>query len=221
MYILDYFIAVSDLLVPDKREPNIIAFNDGLVGNTAQLHTNLFSTYKNAQFAITAWSAGTYSRNALVRYGKSVFISSVSRNTDEPSFSDNWVLVSDNYLGTDFRLSIRGEKLILEYALNTWFETTFRQPTAVSDIYITTNTILNDIFRVGQNELSSSKVSTLRSTELVGNAYTFTAQYNLTIHIPVAVYDALATTADARESIVRNFADKYINAGLLYNIVTY
>lgn len=221
MYVLDYLIAIQDLLVPDKRTDNIVAFNNGLVGNTSQLHINLFSTYKNANFSLTEWSAGTYVRNYLVRYGKSIYISAIAGNTDEPTFTDNWVLVSENYLGSDFRLAIRGEKLILEYALNVWFETTFRQPPSVSDIYITTNTILNDVFRVGDTEFASSKVSDLRSTELVGNSYTFSAQYNMTIHVPTAVYNALATTTDAREAIFRNFADRYVNAGLTYNIITY
>jgi len=115
-----------------------------------------------------------------------------------------------------------GEKLNLEFALNTWFDTVFRQPPAVSDIYLVTNAIaVSPVFRVGASELESTSVYSNISTELVINDYTFTDEYNLSIMVPVAVYNALGSTNDIRDSIIRNFADKYVNAGITYDIITY
>jgi hypothetical protein len=219
MYSLDYNITVDSLNVPDKRTEKTTAFNKGLVAQVSNLHTQLFETYKNYTL-VAVWSAGTYNRADLVRYGKSIF-QAQETTTSEPTFSDAWLLVSNNYLGNDFRLKIRGEKLNLEYALNTWFDTVFRQPPLVSDIYIETNSVSSNVFIVGLSEDESSSVSSIISSEFVINSYTFTDQYNLSIKVPVAVYNALAATNDIRDSIIRNFADKYINAGLTYDIITY
>lgn len=222
MYLLNFDIAVQDLLVPDKRTPKTVALNKGLVAVISTLQDNIINTYKNANLSLTAWDGSPIDRNQNVLYGKSVFQSQVDANVSEPTFSDTWVPITDNYLGNDFRLAIRGERLILEYALNVWFETVFRQPPLQSDIYTTTNTILAvPVFRVGITEDESSDVYSNTSSELVINAYSFTNQYNMAIYIPVAVFNALGVNDNIRETIVRSFADKYINVGITYQIITY
>jgi hypothetical protein len=222
MYQIDYNTTIENLLVPDKRTPKTVAFNTALVQDVANNHTLLFSKYRDYNI-LPIWTAGTYAKNELVRYGKSIFQSVEGSNTTEPTYSDKWRLVSDNFLGSDFRLSIRGEKLNLEYALNIWFGSMFRQPSAgVSDIFLATNPITPiSVFRVGINEFESSKVFADTSSELVINSYTFTSQFNLSINVPVALFNTLGATNAIRESIVRNFADKYINAGLTYTCITY
>ena len=221
MYQIDYDVAVENLIVPDKRQPIMVALNKVLAKTVSVSHDMLFNTYKSGAI-LPNWIAGSYAKGYRVRYGNSIFQSDIDSNTDEPTFSNNWILVTDNFLGNDFRLSIRGEKLNLEYALNYWFNTIFRQPPLVSDIYLTTNEVLTvSVFRVGISENESSKVYANTSSELIVNNYTFLNQYNLTINIPIVTYNSLALTDDARNSIVRSFADKYINAGITYIINTY
>jgi hypothetical protein len=222
MYNIDYNKTIENLLVPDKRNKKIVAFNKALVSDVANNHNLLFSKYKDFQI-LPIWTAGTYAKNELVKYGKSIFQSIENGNTTEPTFSNKWRLVSENFLGSDFRLEIRGEKLNLEYALNTWFGTVFRQPNiGISDIYLITNTVSPiNVFRVGANEFESSKVFLNMSDEFVINYYDFSIQYNLTINVPLAFYNTLGSTNEIRNSIIRNFADKYINAGLTYQIITY
>jgi hypothetical protein len=221
MYILDYFVKVQEALTPDKRQPKQVAFQKGLVSDIDNLHTQLFSTYKNYQI-LPIWTAGTYNRKDLVRYGKSIFQSNIDLNTSVPSFDNNWNLLNNNFLGNDFRIAIRGEKLILEYALNIWFDTVFRQPPFVSDIFINTNTTFAiDPFRVGTSEFESSGVYSDISSELVVNSYSFTTQFNLFINVPIAFFNSLGVTNNIRESIIKSFADKYISAGITYQIITY
>lgn len=219
MYSVEYNQKVIETLVPDKRQPKTVAFLQQLVKEVSVNHNQLFNIYKNYQSA-SVWSAGTYSRYSVVRYAKSIYIAAQA-TSDEPTYSANWILVSPNFMGNDMRLAIRGEKLNLEYALNTWFNTTFKQPPLVSDIYITTNTIIDQIFRVGSIENDCSSVYKDVSSEFVINSYSFTNQYNLTINVPLSVYNALGATNDIRTSIIRNFADLYISAGITYNITTY
>lgn len=223
MYDVNYNTAIENLLVPDKRTKKTLAFNIALALGIANNHNLLFNVYKNYNI-ISNWnSALTYSKNDLVKYGKSIFQSIEDGNTTRPTNIDKWRLVSENFLGSDFRLSITGEKLNLEYAINTWFGSTFRQPSVgISDIYLTTNNIIDlPVFRVGINEFESTAVRTDTSDQFVINSYTFTTQYNLTINVPIALFNSLGTTNEIRTSIVRAFADKYINAGLTYKIQTY
>lgn len=219
MYNVDYNQKVIETLVPDKRQPKTVAFLQQLAKEVSANHNQLFTIYKSYQLA-SVWSAGTYTRYSVVRYAKSIYIAA-ENTSDEPTFSNAWILVSPNFMGNDMRLAIRGEKLNLEFALNTWFNTTFKQPPLVSDIYLTTNTIIDRIFRVGSIESDCSKVYNDVSSEFVINSYSFTDQFNLTINIPLAVYNALGATNDIRTSIIRNFADLYISAGITYNITTY
>jgi hypothetical protein len=222
MYNLDYNTTIESLLVPDKRTKKTVAFNKSLVAGIANNHDLLFSTYKDYTI-LPNWTAGTYAKNALVKYGKSIFQSVESSNTTQPTQSDKWILVSDNFLGSDFRLSITGSKLNLEHALNVWFGTVFRQPSAGnSDIYLITNNIVPiPVFRVGINEFESTAVGTNTSEQLVINSYSFLTQYNLSINVPSALFLSLGTTNEVRNSIIRSFADKYINAGLTYQIIPY
>jgi hypothetical protein len=222
MYDVNYNTTIESLLVPDKRTKKTVAFNSALVAETANNHDILFTIYKDYSVSPN-WTAGTYARNQLVKYNKSIFQSVENGNTTEPTQSDKWRLVSENFLGSDFRLSITGSKLNLEYALNTWFGSTFRQPSVGnSDIYLTTNNILPiPIFRVGLTEIESTSVGTLTSSQLIVDSYSFATQYNITINIPTALYTSLGTTNDIRNSVVRSFADKYINAGLTYTLTIY
>lgn len=211
---------VIDFLVPDKRKPRIIAYNQALTKSVSDNHDWIFDRFKTPQF-IAEWSAGSYSRRDAVKYGKSVFVA-VADTTGEPTYSDDWLLVSDNFLGADFRLKIRNEKIIFEYAINTWFGTTFRQPSGGnSDIYFTTNTIQVDAFIVGAKEKESSTVYSNRSTEYIVNDYTFAQQYNFTVNVPISFFNTLGTDDDIRESIIRNFVDRHVAAGIIYNVVTY
>ena len=222
MYNVNYNTTIENLLVPDKRTKKTVAFNSALVAEVANNHNILFTTYKDYSI-FPNWALGTYAKNDLVKYGKSIFQSVESGNTTEPTLSEKWRLVSENFLGSDFRLSITGSKLNLEYALNIWFGSVFRQPKiGISDIYLTTNNIASiPIFRVGINEIESTAVGANASDQLIVNSYSFATEYNLTINVPSALFASLGTTNEIRNSIIQSFADKYINAGLTYQIQTY
>lgn len=219
MYSIDYNQKVIETLTPDKRQPKTTAYLQQLAKEVSVNHNQLFSIYKQYNLSST-WEAGSYPINSVVRYGKSIY-AAVENTTDEPSYSNAWIMVSPNFMGNDFRLAITGEKLVLEYALNLWFNTAFRQLPALSDIYLKTNTIADSVFFVGHSEFESSKIYLNISSEFIINDYSFTDQYNLTIFVPIAVFNALGTTNEIRTSIIRSFADLYISAGITYNILTY
>lgn len=222
MYILDYKKIIENINVPDKRTPVHSAWLNALAGSEIQrMHDSLFITYKQYSSALN-WVAGPYTKGQVVNYNKAIFQSLENNNLDNPSNSEKWTLVSESFLGTDFRLNIKGETLILEYAINTWFGTMFRQPPYVSEIFFKTNrTLPLNVFRISKTERNSSIVYSNKSNEFVINGYSFAEQYNSDLNVPLSFYNSLGLDNQVRESIIRSFVNKYINAGLTYKIVTY
>ncbi len=148
-----------------------------------------------------------------------------------------WVKVQQNFIGAAERANYSCQKIIYEYALNKWFNTTFRQPVSgTSDIYIETNTVDdNGFYFYSTNYESYFLPVTVRTTiSRTMSKYfyppaAFTPQYDFSIFIPVADYNALNSdfpvsagynTAN-RDSLVRGFADLLCPAGAFYSIITY
>lgn len=125
------------------------------------------------------------------------------------------------------RLKYNGEKIVLEYALNTRFGGTFRQPPLVSDIYTTNIAAVEVGFLIGSTAPNSS---TIGYTEDYGNSFQLTVldavglgqslRYgnNFTINIPSALYTPIGATNTERNAIITDFVKKYIPIGLKFTI---
>lgn len=220
IYDIDFEGFSEQMLPVDKRTTRTIAWLKALLSPIQYLRDLFFGSYRTGSDA-PLYTAGTYAKYARVRYNKIVYESLKAGNTDLPTVTASWKIVQQNFIGLSERVLYNGQKLTLEYAMNTWFGTTFRQPNNQSDIYITNNTLAIPVFRVARIESGSSVVFNDYSSELVINNYSFAVQFNFTINCPVAVYNALDAVAANREKIFRSFVDKYVPAGITYNIVTY
>ena len=218
---VDYDALIIALLVPDKRTTNTVAWNEALVDSTANEHSIIFDYYKQGLIA-PFWSATTYNIGDIVRYGKSTWQNTLSGNTVAPSTNNSWALVAENFIGVDDRILFTGEKLTLEYALNKWFDTTFRQPNLVSDIYITTNTNTESTFIIGNFDDESSLMGNETSSEYVTNSYVNVAAFNnMIIWVPITKLSTLGTTLADQKNTVRMFGDKYVAAGIIYDVQSY
>ena len=193
------------------------------VANQLQmLSDDMFITYKTFQSQPEYDNMTTYVLNDVVKYNKAIYRSLIDNNTYVPDNYNYWLVISPNYLGVDTRLSFNSTKIMLEYALNLWFDTTYVDNPGVSEIYITLNNTLKQTpFILGKTEFKSSKVSTIGSDSFIGLDYDLNVYNGFTIHIPIAVYNALGSTDIERESTVRAFANKYVNIGIFYDIQTY
>ena len=217
-----------DLLPPDKRDTQPLSIVRALLKPLQYCRDLVFDSYKTGATA-PVWVAGTYHQFDQVQYQKGVWQALVT-TTAAPSTPD-WMLIQPNFIGIDERAQYNGTKLLFEWALNRWFKTMFRQPTTFnaapdyylpkSDIFLTTNTLLINVFRVGLLEDESSSVGLLDSSEYVYDNFAFTNTTSLSINVPVAVWTALSTVSADRDNIIRNFADKYVTAGIIYDIITY
>jgi hypothetical protein len=161
-----------------------------------------------------------------------------------------WVRVSPNFIGVYERASYSCQKIIFEFALNRWFQTTFRQPngtpeaytlnpSGTSDIYIKTNSNINRQFFWSQTTNISffapaTNISdpTIELSNYFSPGYSFEKAYDFSIYIPVNVYNALVSSSietfviagnnsTLRDGVVCAFADQLNQAGSIYNIITY
>lgn len=217
IYDIDYSQQVVELLPPSKRYINLVTFLQDCAKQLQYVRDATLTDYKTGS-TVADYVSGTYQRGDKVKYKKGIYVSLVDGNTDLPTAS-TWYFQQQFFIGLDERLAYNGTNLVLTYALNKWFGTTFRQPgSGTSDIYISTNRIDADTFRVGYIEAECSYVGYGNSSEPVTYSDVFGIQYNATIFVPLAVYNALQPAADA---LIRSFTDMYIYVGLVYNIMTY
>ena len=221
IYDIDFTKQAPQLLPPDKRFTRNIAFAKILLYPLQYLRDLWFGSYRTGSTA-TLWTVSTpYAKYTQVKYNKIVYESLKAANTDNPTVVASWRVVQPNFIGVFERVQYNGQKLVLEYAMNTWFGTTFRQPSSVSDIYISNNAMPVPFFRSTNADLSSSSVNLATSSEYVINGYSFATVKNFTIYCPVAVYNALDGTLINNDKIFRAFVDRYVPAGITYQIVTY
>jgi len=222
IYDIDFSKTSVQLLPPDKRFKKQVAWINVLMSPLQWLRNLWFGDYINGAVYSDWNNVSTYSKYDRVKYNKSIYESLVDDNTNNnPTDANYWFQVQVNFIGVSERVNYNGQKLVLEFALNKWFGTTFRQPPLVSDIYINNADVIPGVFVVGGVEAISSSVFRTGSSEVVIDGYTFAAQPNFNIYVPIAVYNALDTGMINNEKIFRNFADKYIPAGLIYSIITY
>lgn len=217
LFNIDISQLVQQLTPPKKRSDEQNSFGVGLLSAFKRI-LQTFLDYKEGSTA-TNYTAGTYQKYDRVIYNWGTYESLIDDNNSIPEDTSAWVKLLDSFIGVDESQYYDGKVLQLTYALNRYFGTTFNQPPIQSEIYLNNNIQPISPFRVGDTEAQSSWVSDLVSSEFVMYDYTLTAATALfTINVPIATYTALG--ADA-EQIIRNFADKYVEASITYDIQTY
>lgn len=129
---------------------------------------------------------------------------------------DEWVKVQDIYIGVDERRKYNAQIIVLEHALNRWFQNP-NNP----QIYVGNNTVTNH-FLMGASSSTSSTMPVLSAfvSDYMNDSYSPIA-YNFTVYVPAALFATLGTTTQNRENAIRNIVDKYCVAGILYEVTTF
>jgi hypothetical protein len=186
----------------------------------------IFKWYREGSTAPDYSNVTVYNFGDVVKYAKVIYL----RNeiTDgysagiEPTNFTFFTKIIDLFIGVDERVKYQSQKIVFEYALNRFFETTFRQPPLVSDIYITRDFSDLTDFWIAETDIATATVGeTDTDTTYVDEDETTRSAYDYVIKFPLAAYNALASTNPTREKIVRVFADKINAAGFKYIIQTY
>lgn len=181
---IDWNNQAIEFLPASHRTPRFIAWFQGMIsGSNAWLNQNFWNYCYGDNFSSFFDPLITYSLNSIVVGSISsgglysydgVYISLSDGNIGNSPLNSpsQWYKISPSYIGAQERAQYNAQKIIMEYALNRWFLTTFKQPTAftdgtassplgiwytpTSDIFITTKPITELTFYSGETEASSS-----------------------------------------------------------------
>lgn len=233
IYSQTYSLIWNKLLPPSLRQVIWKAWGVAIMSPMQWLRDLFFDDYADGSSAADWVSAAAYSFGDRVRYiDNSVYelitVAGITGITDGPDVdTDNWIKVLDTWIGLRERSKYNSQKLLLEFILNKYF----RVAIPPSDqIYITNNQNINTNFWLsngGADSLTSYMAKTgVRQRFFMGNAYTQYNPYSFTIFVPVAEYALItaqipAGSPSTADDIIRAIADKYVQAGRLYDIQTY
>lgn len=226
VYDFSYQFMRESFLPSAARKDRHRALIDTLLLPLQWLRDLFFDNYVDG-FSGPRWNnIDTFTQGNRIRYSDFAVYEAIQNvpAAIPPTDTVYWKKIQEVWIGLRERAKYHGGKLTLEYILNKWFDTQFRQPDdaftpTASDIFITTNVLNNDVFITSNSPYGSTTANT-NNTAFVANDYSFT-QPSFTINVPILTYNALASNDGDRERIVRQIADKYITAGVTYNVTTY
>ena len=214
-----------------------VIYNFGVWESTVGGNINNQPNYVPIYSSVTAYAVGF-----CVLYGGTYYQCNTPI-TSEPFDPEHWtaliqapwINVNGSFIGTTEQANYTGNYLTLTWALNRYFQTTFRQPPypapydfgesggVWSEIYIVNSIPPYVSFAVGTVGQPLGGISTypltigFGTTAIIGTASPFA----FTINIPVAVYNALGATDPIRLSIVNRFVSNYAPCGLSWSVATY
>ncbi len=204
------------------RLPKFLGWMYALLYPIEWLRYNFVNFYRNGHTALNWNNTFPFTVGFYVRGSDKAIYQCFIANTNVNPVGDttgHWYMACGDFRGSVERQSYTGAiKLSFEYALNRWFGTTFRQPNAVSDIYITNNHVTN-VFIASNNPHIASYANNLPqfTVSFCNNAYSF-GQSNFVIHVPSSLATALGSQW---QQFISSFANKYKLSGTLFSIVQY
>lgn len=231
MYINQELLA-KYLLPINKRTDSHIAWLKSVLEPMQRLNT-FQGDYENGS-AYSLYDAGTsYNLGELVSggaaYAYAVYESQTNSNLGNSlDNTQYWIKINDFNVGVNERDNFRANKMVLEYGLNRYYNTIFRQPTGVtysalrSDIYIEDNYITYPSFIVGNTLIApyvdnSSHIWSDRSDGFILDGTFFYSTYQYTIWAP----NSLISSLPSGILNIRNIADRYNTFGINYDIQGY
>lgn len=230
IYYNDQNTLALSLLPISKRLPILFNYITELLKPVAWLNNKdteyiYGSTYS---YYVTASVYKTGDRvNGGPLYNNNVYecISSGTISHVELSATSSWYLYQICNIGMAERYNYMNQLITMEWLLNRWYNTTFRQPTGLtswgthSDIYILNNAPASGPFLMGETDDFSSTMGSLYSSSYMPLTDAYEAGYswfpnNYTVHIPNTL-NYLGTHS------FTNVIDKYNYESITYTLTFY
>jgi len=225
-YDIDYNDLVFNLTPQTRRKPRFISWLVSLLAPQKNVSDLFFDVYVGGQTYpyfnpfVTSYPKGTRVTFLGAIYEAQRVVTGGALPTD----TNYWSVIVADYRGVNERVRYNSQKLLLEFILNKWFNTTWAQPDdpinpTRPEIYIDSNLTDNQVLTSYFNENAESNVYYYDSLTYayVLNNYTFN-QPAFSIFVPLAFFTALGVDAELQ---IRAIADKYVIAGITYDIQTY
>ena len=224
---IDYTTAAGTALYPtNKRNPIMLGKEYSLLGPLNFIQTLMGFLMNGASPTLSNYNGSTvYAFGNMVIYQRKVYFRNeitAGYAAGEVPTTEYWTVVLNDFIGANEKVYFGPGKLVMEYALNAIFQTTFRQPSlppappVYSDIYIVNNVTNQFQFYVGVDDNSSSYI-VKNDTEATAWITSSDAAlgYNFTVMVPNAVLSAV--TAGSITSVV----NRYKLTGYTFNVQGY
>ena len=215
IYTVTYCFFWETLYPPILRKAVHLAWGKVIMKPLQWLHNTIFISYANGATDLDYNNATAYALGDRVVYtDRGQYEAKQATTGNLPTDSDYWHKVNDNYIGARERAKYNSRKIVFEFALNKWFQTT--------GIYITNTSIGAQSFLMGGSGDTSSAMynNSTNQQQFLTNSFTSNLSA-FTIFVPLAKFNSLATNDTDRENIIRNVADVYVLAGMTYTVTTY
>lgn len=218
----------EQLTPPILRSSKFLAWLYVLVNPIQNLWSRIFEDYTAGNPYTVYDVLTTYNFGDRVVYtNKSVYEATYLVDGVATSFSGfdclngtYWTLVNDIYIGADERIKYNAQIILLEYALNKYYEC----DSGSDQIYIENNANISSVFVMGNDSIYSSTMpnDSIYSETYMGNNPTFpNVSYDYVVWFPNATWLLLGNNYDNRLNNIKNFVNKYNLSGLKYIIDTY
>jgi len=213
-----------------------VIFNYGVWESAVNSNTGNIPNYTPGYSTTSPYAVGTYILNAGVYY----VCNSAILTHESPFNPAHWIVtqapwtqVNKSFIGAKERAGYNGMYLPLTWALNRYFQTTFRQPPypapyggsgTFSEIYITTyepsvisfisfttETLTSDVYTTGTPPYA------VFTTYVDDTGSTF----SFAINIPVGVYGDINTNPAIANTIINQFVTPIVPTGIGWVVVPY
>jgi hypothetical protein len=231
IYSYDNKIVAEQIAPPTLRQSKFLAWLYVITKPVQSLWDFAFNGYKDGSTfdydlddTFLFFPIGfVFTKGDVIKYSKGIYVCietfSFTGTIDLTKFNK----LQDNFLGVEERIKYNSQKILFEYAMNTWFSV----PNSYipNPIFITNNFIQSEtIFLMGGSSETSSVMpnNSVYSVDYMGNVPAYIATtFDFTINVPLDLFNTLGTNAANKENTIRQFADKYNLAGTTYNVITY
>lgn len=220
IYDITYNTQADRLTPTKKRLPKFLSWLYSVMSAMQWVRDRLLTDYKTG-VSYNAWDAiSTYFPSDFVIYSNNAVYQCLKTNsaTQPDLYPDYWLKTQDCFIGTDERVKYNGQIIVLEYALNRWFQNVG----ATDQIYINNNVTNADNLLMGNTSVYSGALAnnSQYATSYLNNSL-IAVQYDYTVNVPSALFTTLGSTTQNRENAIRNIVDKYNMAGMNYNVITF
>jgi hypothetical protein len=225
-YDIDYNDLVFNLTPQTRRKPRFISWFLSLLAPQKNVSDFFFDVYVGGQtYPYYDPLTPIYAIGTRVTYLGGVYEATTNVvGTRVPTDRRYWKIILNDFRGVNERVRLNSQKILLEFTLNKWFNTTWLQPNdpfnpTRPEIYVDSNLTDNQVLTSYYTENAESNVYYYDSLTYayVLNSYTFN-QPAFSIFVPIAFYTGLGLDAELQ---IRAIADKYVIAGITYDIQTY
>lgn len=235
IYTITFQTFFNRIIPPSKRTTLHLLWGKVMLTPLQWLRNLAFNTYKTGDSSADYDSLTAYVRGDRVKVDKTIYECILATTGVSPidlTGATYWQKIQDIYIGLDERIKYNSQTLQLEFILNKWFGSTFNQPTAYvaaptyytpkSDIYITNNNVKPNLFILGATASESSVFKVTPKKYLYATAVAANYAISLfTINVPTALYSSIAATSIEADKLISQVVNKYVAAGIIYDIKTY